>query len=186
LLYKDFKPLLIALKTKNFESEKIVQRANYTVKGLSIPRKCKLPKEDFNLVKKVFTMNLGDNLYKLRQSIIIPLYRLLIYSGGEEGLVFLLDNISLPMSSKKLKGIVMSFSSLDRKNLLEVLRKRVKSDKLKDLLPAIWGLSVNGEITDVSTLQKFALDKRNIPKWNQTLGEFSKKGLKTLESNIKK
>ncbi|MGM0596356.1 MAG: hypothetical protein ACQES9_04890 [Myxococcota bacterium] len=186
LLYKDFKTLLIALKTKNFESENIVQKANYTIEGLSVPRKCKLPKDNFNLVKKVFTMNLENNLYKLRKSIMIPLYRLLIYSGGKKGLVFLLNNISLPMSYKKLQGIVRSFSSLDQQNLLEVLRRRVKSDKLKDLLPAIWGLSVNGEVTDISTLQKFAMDKRVIPKWNQTLGEFSKKGLKTLESNIKK
>jgi hypothetical protein len=184
LLYNSFRPFLMDIKNQRSSSEKIAATAKSAAIGLFLSRKCTIDSSEFKLLKEIYTMKLGKELFETRNSIKPILYRLMLCTGSGKGLKLILKPIKFPVNFSELKKIVESMSSMDPKKLSLFLSKNMKSKKIDKIIPAIWGLSAWGLKEDRVHIEKFILDSRPIPKWGKTVGKFAKEAIETLDNRF--
>ncbi|MBN2725535.1 MAG: hypothetical protein JXR95_15830 [Deltaproteobacteria bacterium] len=186
LLFNYMKPLINVLRGSSSASQKEMALALMSAKGLELPRKCRINSRYLGNVKNAYSKKLTGDLFELRNSVIKALYRLILCMDGPKGLAFLLNSIKFPVSFEQFRLLVESFNTLDKNILVESLKKELKTKNPAVLVAAIWGISAFGEEKDLQSIQQFSIDKRAIPQWNQTVGDFTLNAVKTLKSKAAK
>jgi hypothetical protein len=173
ILLLDFNPLLKSLNKNAFPDKTSLKYASSALRGIALPRSCKLDASNYKLYSKLLKKKLKPDLKELRDQIKPALYQLLICTGKEKGIIAIIDSINFPVKLIEATKIVLGFEKIDKKLIRKTLRKMLKSKKLNRQVFAVLGLNAFGNKKDVVYLKKLMKVKVSIPKWGKTVGKLT-------------
>ncbi|MBU1220334.1 hypothetical protein KKF34_14765 [Myxococcota bacterium] len=184
ILFDHALPLFKALAGGKAPDHKTMALAITSAKGLEYPRECQLNRSHGTILKAVFNAKLKGDLFELRNSIIKSIYRMIICTEGVDGLDYLIKSTKFPISFEQLKSLVTSFNTLNEKDLNNYLSKSINSKNLLNTVVSVWGISAFSGKESIEIINKYKNDLRQIPQWNQTVGDFTKSLVSTMEKRL--